>query len=215
MGLSLKRRDSCDYLKDVYGGILNILMKENNIRSAIDFLNKALNDLAAGNVPMDKLMITAALRGYYKNPHTIKHNVLAERIAKRDPGNKPQVGDRIAYVYVAEHAAKGKQGERIENLDYFKQKGLHIDTIFYVKNQIQNPVAQLFALGIEQITGYQPKKYPEFPDLDEEEATLKVLALKEKELDKLLFLGSPDLSYIIKKQGNSMIRGPMDAFIRR
>ena len=27
MGLSLKRRDSCDYLKDVYGGILNILMK--------------------------------------------------------------------------------------------------------------------------------------------------------------------------------------------
>ena len=29
MGLSLKRRDSCDYLKDVYGGILNILMKDN------------------------------------------------------------------------------------------------------------------------------------------------------------------------------------------
>ncbi|NDF60457.1 MAG: hypothetical protein EB100_05190, partial [Crocinitomicaceae bacterium] len=28
MGLSLKRRDSCDYLKDTYGGILNILMKE-------------------------------------------------------------------------------------------------------------------------------------------------------------------------------------------
>ena len=37
MGLSLKRRDSCDYLKDVYGGILNILMKENNIQKAIEF----------------------------------------------------------------------------------------------------------------------------------------------------------------------------------
>ena len=105
--------------------------------------------------------------------------------------------------------------QRIENLDYFKQKGLHIDTVFYVKNQIQNPVAQLFALGIEQITGYIPKKYPEFPDLDEEDTILKVLALKEKELDKLLFLGSPELSQIIKRQGNSMIRGPMDAFIRR
>ena len=31
MGLSIKRRDSCDYLKDTYGGILNILMKEHNI----------------------------------------------------------------------------------------------------------------------------------------------------------------------------------------
>ena len=28
MGLSLKRRDSCDYLKDVYGGILNIMMRK-------------------------------------------------------------------------------------------------------------------------------------------------------------------------------------------
>jgi DNA polymerase elongation subunit (family B) len=37
MGLSLKRRDSCDYLKDVYGGILNILIHENDIQKAIRF----------------------------------------------------------------------------------------------------------------------------------------------------------------------------------
>jgi hypothetical protein len=36
MGLSLKRRDSCDYLKDVYG-ILNILIHENDIQKAIRF----------------------------------------------------------------------------------------------------------------------------------------------------------------------------------
>ena len=28
MGLSIKRRDSCDYLKDTYGEIINILMNE-------------------------------------------------------------------------------------------------------------------------------------------------------------------------------------------
>ena len=32
MGLSLKRRDSCDYLKDTYGGILNILMKYGQVQ---------------------------------------------------------------------------------------------------------------------------------------------------------------------------------------
>ena len=58
MGLSLKRRDSCDYLKDVYGGILNILMKENDLHKAIEFLNQSLDTLIAGNVSMDKLAIT-------------------------------------------------------------------------------------------------------------------------------------------------------------
>ena len=47
MGLSLKRRDSCDYLKDTYGGILNILMKDNDVEKAIAFLNRSLDELIA------------------------------------------------------------------------------------------------------------------------------------------------------------------------
>jgi hypothetical protein len=81
------------------------------------------------------------------------------------------------------------------------------DVEFYITNQIQNPLAQLFALGIDQIDGYKEKKYPEFPDLDEEEATLKVLSLKEKELDSLIFMGA---QYLKKLK-----RGPIDLFLRR
>ena len=33
-------------------------MKENNIEKSIEFLNKSLNDLVNGQVPMDKLAIT-------------------------------------------------------------------------------------------------------------------------------------------------------------
>jgi hypothetical protein len=68
-------------------------------------------------------------------------------------------------------------------------------------------VAQLFALGIEQLDGYIPKRYPEFPDLDEEDAMLAVLKLKEKELDSILFMGA---QYLKKHK-----RGPMDAFLRK
>jgi DNA polymerase elongation subunit (family B) len=99
MGLSLKRRDSCDYLKDTYGGILTILMKEQNIEKALDYLDNALSALIDGKVSMDKLAITKALRGYYKNPAQIAHRVLAERIGQRDPGNKPKAGDRMKFVY--------------------------------------------------------------------------------------------------------------------
>jgi hypothetical protein len=36
----------------------------------------------------------------------------------RDPGNIPQVGERLAFIYVA--GRSGKQGDRIENIEYVK-----------------------------------------------------------------------------------------------
>ena len=205
MGIALKRRDSAPVVKDIYGGALDIVLEQRNIRLAEEFVKRELVRVLKNEVPLEKFIITKQLRDDYKNPDQIAHRVLADRMTQRDPGNKPQVGDRIAYVYVA--GRSGKQGDRIENLEYVREKKLKPDTELYITNQIQNPVAQLFALGIEQITGYQPKKYPEFPDLDEEEATLKVLALKEKELDSLLFTGA---SYLRKEK-----RGPLDAFFRK
>jgi DNA polymerase elongation subunit (family B) len=136
---------------------------------------------------------------------SIAHRKLADRMEQRDAGNKPQVGDRLAFIYVA--GREGKQGERIENIDYVREKKLKPDTEFYITNQIQNPVAQLFALGIDQLEGYIPKKYPEFPDLDEEDSTLKVLSLKERELDSILFMES---RYLKKEK-----KGPMDMFLRK
>jgi DNA polymerase elongation subunit (family B) len=205
MGIALKRRDSAPVVKDVYGGCLDILLEQRSLKNAQEFLKTSLVSVLKNEVPLEKFIITKQLRDDYKNPDQIAHRVLADRMTERDPGNKPQVGDRIAYVYVA--GRSGKQGDRIENVEYVKEKKLKPDSEFYITNQIQNPVAQLFALGIEQITGYQPKKYPEFPDLDEEDATLKVLALKEKELDSLLFTGA---SYLRKEK-----RGPLDAFFRK
>jgi DNA polymerase elongation subunit (family B) len=214
MGIALKRRDSAPVVKDIYGGALDILLEQRSLKNAEQFVKDSLIKVLNNELPLDKYVITKQLRDDYKNPAQIAHRVLADRMTLRDPGNIPQVGERLAFVYVAENAAKGKQGDRIENVEYVRQQKLHIDTTFYITNQIQNPVAQLFALGIEQLTGYVPKTYPTY-DLDEEESTLKILALKEKELDKILFLGSPDLSKIIKKRGHSMIRGPMDAFVRK
>ena len=38
MGIVLKRRDNAPIVKDVYGGIIDILMKEQNVDSAVKFL---------------------------------------------------------------------------------------------------------------------------------------------------------------------------------
>jgi len=158
MGLVLKRRDNCDLVKDVYGGILDILMKpDTSVQLAINFLNKSLQDLIDGKTPTDKLMITKALRSDYKNPQAIAHRVLADRMGQRDPGNKPKPGDRIKYVYVTNPNTKALQGEKIETPEYIIQKKMNIDYVYYITNQLMKPLQQLFGLALEQIWEMQGK----------------------------------------------------------
>jgi DNA polymerase delta subunit 1 len=178
------------------------------------------NDTAPYNVVVD-----------YANKHklslpdsSLAHRKLADRMAARDPGTAPKVGDRLQYVYVAENKHKASQGDRIEHVDYVKTHKLTPDTQFYITNQVQNPVAQLFALCIEELDGYVPPSKQSFKDLKaqflakfaedehpEEQATLAVLKKKEAYLDGLMFLGSPALSRKVK----AAVRGPMDAFLRK
>ena len=157
MGLSLKRRDACDYLKDTYGGILNLLVKQNNLEGSIKFLNDSLNDLIAGKVPMDKLAITRALRSDYKNPNQIAHKVLANRIGERDPGNKPKPGDRVKYLFVVNDKPKALMGERIETPEFIVSSKVKIDYTHYITNQLMKPLQQLFGLAVELIWEHQRK----------------------------------------------------------
>jgi DNA polymerase elongation subunit (family B) len=150
MGLSIKRRDSCDYLKDVYGGILNILMKEYDIKKAMQFLDTSLTALLKGEVATDKLMMTKQLKSDYKNPERMEHWVLSDRIGKRDPGNKPKSGDRIKFLHFVNPAAK-LNGERIETPEFIKENSLAIDYTYYITNQLMKPLQQLFSLALEQI----------------------------------------------------------------
>jgi DNA polymerase elongation subunit (family B) len=151
MGLSLKRRDSCDYLKDTYGQIINIIMKGGSVTDAIQYLDRSLSELIAGTVSMDKLAITKSLRSYYKNPQQIAHRVLADRIGQRDPGNMPKAGDRMKFLHVATSNKKALQGEKIETPEFIVENRLKIDYNFYITNQLMKPLCQFMGLALEQI----------------------------------------------------------------
>ena len=213
MGIALRRRDNAPIVKDIYGGALDILLEHRDIRKAQTFVKDMLIKVLKNEVPLDKFIITKQLRDDYKNPDQIAHAVLAARMAKRDIGSAPQVGDRLPYIYVAGRDSAKKQGERIEHVDYVKEKGLKPDTEFYITNQIQNPVAQLFALALEDLDGYVPRvDYKRLLEQtielrgDEEQSTLDVLKVKEKEVDKLIFMKA---SYL-----NKYKVGPMNKFLR-
>ena len=260
MGVVLKRRDNAPIVKDVFGGALDILLQERDIRKAQGFVKDMLVKILENKLPLEKFILSKSLRDDYvtvvpedirkhkspgKHPdlngdkasfHKVKdyavefgltmpdsslaHRKLADRMETRDPGTAPKVGDRVQFVYVAENKDKAKQGDRIERVDYVRSQKMKPDVNFYVTNQIQNPVAQLFALCIEELDGYLPPTkesysamYARFMEKlkDEEEAMLAVLDKKADQLDKLMFLGSPLLSKMVK----AAVRGPMDAFFRK
>jgi hypothetical protein len=155
MGIVLKRRDNAPIVKDVYGGIIDILMKEQDIKKAREFLRNCLRNIVDEAYPIDKLVITKSLRSGYKNPQQIAHKVLADRITARDPGNKPSSGDRIPFVYIHNPNKKALQGEKIETPTYIKEANLKIDYSHYITNQIMKPVQQVFALVLEKMWAMQ------------------------------------------------------------
>ena len=157
MGIVLKRRDNANIVKHVYGGVIRNIMINRDIPRSISELRADITRMVNREFPLDMLVITKTLKGTYKNPDQIAHKVLAERIGKRDPGNKPMVNDRIPYVYIEYKEKKGQtilQGDRIENPDYIKENKLTPDYKFYITNQIMKPVCQIYSLILEQLEGY-------------------------------------------------------------
>ena len=161
MGIVLKRRDNAPIVKYIYGGIIDIIMNQKNIKKSIEFLKKSLMELLDGKFPMEKLVISKSLKAYYKDPEKIAHKVLADRIGRRDPGNKPQPNDRIPYVYIQHKEKKNEiilQGDKIENPQFIIQNKIPIDYAFYITNQIMKPVCQIYTLILENLEGFKYDK---------------------------------------------------------
>ena len=214
MGIVLKRRDNAPIVKDIYGGIIDILMKEQDIKKATEFLRGCLKNIVEEKYPMDKLIITKSLRSGYKNPKQISHKVLADRITSRDPGNKPGSGDRIPYVFIHTANKKALQGEKIETPTFVLENKLKIDYSFYITNQILKPVQQVFALVLEKMWELQ-NKWAKIAKFRRDVEQLRSSLSPDKFEDKLDKLKSNEVKAMLfdeflrvtnnQKQGNSAL----------
>jgi DNA polymerase elongation subunit (family B) len=145
MGLSLKRRDYAPIAKIIVGKIVNTILNESDLEKAIVCTKDELLKILSNHYPIDKFILSKTLRSEYADRTRMVHAVLADRIAVRDPGNKPQSNDRVQYVYIV----TGKnmkdiklQGERVEDPAYALEHNLQLDYLFYITNQILKPAIQ-------------------------------------------------------------------------
>jgi hypothetical protein len=213
MGIVLKRRDNAMICKDIYGGIVDIILNKMDILEAERFFTNSVRDLLLGKVDLSRLIITKALRADYKNPESIAHKMLADRMAERDPGNKPQSNDRIPYIFIQTRAPKkGEkilQGDKVEHPDYIKANPsiCKPDFMYYLNHQIKVPCIQLFALELEKMTGYREGWMDEsiIRKMREKNKTgleiqEKIAGLRELETERLL-LGTIVRTYTNTKNG--------------
>ena len=154
MGIVLKRRDNANIVKKVYGGIIDIILNQQDLELSVKFLREELRNLVDGNMDVNDLILSKTLRGFYKDPTKIAHKVLADRIGVREPGNKPAINDRIQYIYIKNDEAK-LQGDKIETLEYITQNNLKPDYLHYITNQIMKPVLQLYSLCLTNLCDYK------------------------------------------------------------
>lgn len=201
MGIVMKRRDNAPIVKYVYGGAIEAILVRRDIRGAFEFVRKAAQELLAGKFGLRRLTITKSLRAEYKAVPA--HKILADRIGKRDPGNKPSSNDRIPFVYVAPPRGKKapeNQGERIETPSYIVENGLKPDYTFYITNQIAKPISQVFGLVVEQLPGVKKHQL-------EAVARAKDPVAAREELAELLLFG--DLLSDAKREASGVadIRG--------
>jgi len=225
MGIVLKRRDNAPIVKDVYGGALDIILEDKDVKKAAEFVKTMLVKVLKSELPIEKFAVTKQLRDDYKamkegydGPATVPaHRILADRMTKRDPGNAPSVGERLQYVYI--QTDKKLQADKIETIEFMQKNKLKLDSQFYITNQIQNPVAQLFALCIDKLDGYREPR-PSYTQMlseaiedgtDLEDATLGVLKHKEKQLDSLLFLKADYIQNVIRASRS----GPLDNWFKK
>ena len=215
MGIVLKRRDNAPIVKDIYGGAIDILMNEQNVDTAIEYVRRSIKELVEERCPLDKLVITKSLRSTYKNPLQIAHKVLADRMGMRDPGNKPGSGDRIPFVYIHNETKGALQGERIETPDHIIKHRIKPDYAFYITNQIMKPVQQVFALGLEKMTAFKRRRgnYEDAVETlrshfasDAVKLEKKITDLRNKEVKEIIFEEYLRICENMKKRNQSITK---------
>jgi DNA polymerase elongation subunit (family B) len=165
LDIMLNIMDNDKVVQYVRNSIENLLDGKFSIRNFIT--SKALRDgykYKDGDIDQNGKDITKTISiiDVFNNIHTDEakkkisyvkqaHVQLAARIAIRDPGNKPQLNDRIPYVVIEVQSDKKLlQGDVIEHPDYIIKNNLKIDYLFYLTNQIMNPSIQFLELIVDE-----------------------------------------------------------------
>ena len=144
-GLSLIRRDSAPISRHISKIALDTILFEKSFESALEKVRAEILAVLEFTPESDwgPYVMSKSLRASYKNPESLPHYQVAKK--RRAEGQVVNVGERIPFVYVKENMDL-LQSHRAEDPDMAKNSGKELDILYYINNQITNPLISLFEL---------------------------------------------------------------------
>jgi DNA polymerase I len=140
-GIETVRRDWCDLTSETSLEVLNIILKERDVKKASRYVRTVIEKLVKGEIPLEKLTIVKGVTKSIDLYDGVQPHVeLAKKMMKRDK-TKSLVGERLGYVII-----KGNQllSKRAEDPEFVKENKLQTDSEYYIYNQLLPPLERIF-----------------------------------------------------------------------
>lgn len=148
-GIETVRRDWCDLVSETLYEVLEIILKEQDPKKAFDYVREVLKKIQRNEISIEKLIITKSVTKPIRSYKGVQPHVeLVKKMRRRNPTDAPGVGDRVGFVIV-----QGLQllSNRAEDPEYIKERGLKIDSKYYIENQMIPPLERVFeSMGIDK-----------------------------------------------------------------
>lgn len=150
-GLEVVRRDNCIFAKKTLQNTIDMIMDLKRPEDIVAALRQDILCLLRGEVNIQDLIISKEWSKKTKNP--TPHDCLAQKMLERNPGEAPQLGDRIQYIVVqSRDGGAKKMCDRTEDPLYVLEHGLAIDYIYYADNQLLNPLTNVLSIAMPEST---------------------------------------------------------------
>lgn len=151
-GIETVKRDNCEFLKDSMKKTLGMIFKEKRKDEVPNYLKGQISKLLSGKIDISKLIITNSFGNSIEEYKTIPAAIhLAMRMAVRDPGTAPIVGDRIPWVFVRS-IKNSKNKDSIEDPNYVSDHNIPLDYAKLLEKRIKEPLTRILKYIYDETT---------------------------------------------------------------
>lgn len=141
-GVEKNRLDNCPYLRKIMARVFELLLVDENIGGAVNYVHECVADLFHNRVEYTDLVITKSIsKMVYKSKAV--HVEVAKRMKKRDSSYLMAPGERIPYVIVRAASNTSRVCDKAEDPLWAIQHNMEIDVEHYIKD-LSKPLARVF-----------------------------------------------------------------------
>jgi len=144
-GLELERRDTCRLMIRMMERVLYMIIVENDMEGAKQYVRDETVRLMRGEVDFHELIISKlySKADYATDPI---HVGVVRRMERRDPGSAPKIGTRVRYVVERELTEKSRQLKDCgEDPTYAWENRTPLDFNYIREKQLAGPIGRIFS----------------------------------------------------------------------